>query len=146
MLTYNPPKRLSAREAMTHPYFDDLDKSTLPAANINKIWNAYWLCLLTHTICDSVNMCMCICVYLCEEKVSIFNKTALFFFFPAQLFGPNVSFFPTSWNTPRSITAVAVRVSYLMLLSLLYGNYDGKNTFPHVTLSTPYSQHQLYCE
>lgn len=37
MLTYNPPKRISAREAMTHPYFDDLDKSTLPAASINKI-------------------------------------------------------------------------------------------------------------
>lgn len=32
MLTFNPPKRISAREAMTHPYFDDLDKSTLPAA------------------------------------------------------------------------------------------------------------------
>ncbi|KAA8579035.1 hypothetical protein FQN60_010635 [Etheostoma spectabile] len=37
MLTYNPPKRISAREAMTHPYFDDLDKSTLPAASLNKI-------------------------------------------------------------------------------------------------------------
>ncbi|XP_077469471.1 cyclin-dependent kinase 1 [Stigmatopora argus] len=37
MLAYNPPKRISTREAMTHPYFDDLDKSTLPAANINKI-------------------------------------------------------------------------------------------------------------
>jgi len=37
MLIYNPPKRISAREAMTHPYFDDLDKSTLPAASINKI-------------------------------------------------------------------------------------------------------------
>lgn len=32
MLTYNPPKRISAREAMKHPYFDDLDKSTLPSA------------------------------------------------------------------------------------------------------------------
>ncbi|KAM9345051.1 cyclin-dependent kinase 1 isoform 2-T2 [Symphorus nematophorus] len=37
MLIYNPPKRISAREAMTHPYFDDLDKSTLPAASINNI-------------------------------------------------------------------------------------------------------------
>ncbi|XP_033835880.1 cyclin-dependent kinase 1 [Periophthalmus magnuspinnatus] len=37
MLIYNPPKRISAREAMTHPYFDDLDKSTLPAASINKM-------------------------------------------------------------------------------------------------------------
>lgn len=34
MLTYNPPKRISARMALTHPYFDDLDKSSLPAANI----------------------------------------------------------------------------------------------------------------
>ncbi|XP_010776622.1 isocitrate dehydrogenase [NAD] subunit gamma 1, mitochondrial-like [Notothenia coriiceps] len=37
MLIYNPPNRISAREAMAHPYFDDLDKSTLPAASINKI-------------------------------------------------------------------------------------------------------------
>ncbi|XP_061693343.1 cyclin-dependent kinase 1 isoform X1 [Syngnathoides biaculeatus] len=37
MLAYNPAKRISAREAMTHAYFDDLDKSTLPAANIKKI-------------------------------------------------------------------------------------------------------------
>lgn len=37
MLIYNPPERISAREAMTHPYFDDLDKSTLPAASLNKI-------------------------------------------------------------------------------------------------------------
>ncbi|XP_029687874.1 cyclin-dependent kinase 1-like [Takifugu rubripes] len=37
MLTYNPPKRISARQAMTHPYFDDLDKSTLPSAIINNI-------------------------------------------------------------------------------------------------------------
>ncbi|XP_061545668.1 cyclin-dependent kinase 1 [Phyllopteryx taeniolatus] len=37
MLAYNPAKRISAREAMTHPYFDDLDKSTLPAANIKKM-------------------------------------------------------------------------------------------------------------
>uniref|UniRef100_A0A8C7XVW3 Cyclin-dependent kinase 1 n=1 Tax=Oryzias sinensis TaxID=183150 RepID=A0A8C7XVW3_9TELE len=37
MLIYNPPKRISAREAMTHPYFDDLDKSTLPAACINGV-------------------------------------------------------------------------------------------------------------
>ncbi|XP_071391057.1 cyclin-dependent kinase 1 isoform X2 [Centroberyx affinis] len=34
MLIYNPPKRISARQAMTHPYFDDLDKSTLPASTI----------------------------------------------------------------------------------------------------------------
>ncbi|KAM6956692.1 cyclin-dependent kinase 1 [Aplochiton taeniatus] len=34
MLIYDPPKRVSARQAMTHPYFDDLDKSTLPAATL----------------------------------------------------------------------------------------------------------------
>ncbi|XP_034041285.1 cyclin-dependent kinase 1 [Thalassophryne amazonica] len=34
MLTYNPPKRISARQAMSHPYFDDLDKCSLPAANV----------------------------------------------------------------------------------------------------------------
>jgi len=37
MLIYNPPKRISARVAMTHPYFDDLDKSTLPAVSIKNI-------------------------------------------------------------------------------------------------------------
>uniref|UniRef100_A0A8D0CLW1 Cyclin-dependent kinase 1 n=1 Tax=Scleropages formosus TaxID=113540 RepID=A0A8D0CLW1_SCLFO len=34
MLIYDPPKRISARQAMSHPYFDDLDKSTLPASTI----------------------------------------------------------------------------------------------------------------
>uniref|UniRef100_A0AAY4BW34 Cyclin-dependent kinase 1 n=1 Tax=Denticeps clupeoides TaxID=299321 RepID=A0AAY4BW34_9TELE len=34
MLIYDPPKRISARQAMVHPYFDDLDKSTLPASNV----------------------------------------------------------------------------------------------------------------
>ena len=32
MLIYNPGKRMSAKVAMKHPYFDDLDKSTLPAS------------------------------------------------------------------------------------------------------------------
>ena len=32
MLIYNPGKRMSAKAAMQHPYFDDLDKSTLPAS------------------------------------------------------------------------------------------------------------------
>lgn len=27
MLTYDPCKRISAKQAMNHPYFDDLDKS-----------------------------------------------------------------------------------------------------------------------
>ena len=31
MLVYNPADRINAREALKHPYFDDLDKSTLPA-------------------------------------------------------------------------------------------------------------------
>ncbi len=34
MLKYNPGSRLSAKESMKHPYFSDLDKSTLPAAII----------------------------------------------------------------------------------------------------------------
>lgn len=33
-LTYDPTRRISAKEALDHPYFDDLDKSILPA----KIW------------------------------------------------------------------------------------------------------------
>ena len=32
MLIYNPAKRLPAVTALKHPYFDDLDKSTLPEA------------------------------------------------------------------------------------------------------------------
>ncbi len=31
MLVYNPAKRISAKAALKHPYFDDLDKKTLPA-------------------------------------------------------------------------------------------------------------------
>lgn len=31
MLIYNPGERLSAVQAMQHPYFSDLDKQTLPA-------------------------------------------------------------------------------------------------------------------
>jgi cyclin-dependent kinase 1 len=31
MLVYNPAKRISAKKALQHPYFEDLDKSTLPA-------------------------------------------------------------------------------------------------------------------
>ena len=31
MLIYDPAKRISAKKAMLHPYFDDLDKTTLPA-------------------------------------------------------------------------------------------------------------------
>lgn len=30
-LVYDPTRRISAKEALKHPYFDDLDKSTLPA-------------------------------------------------------------------------------------------------------------------
>ncbi|RWS28646.1 cyclin-dependent kinase 1-like protein [Leptotrombidium deliense] len=32
---YDPHHRISAKAAMMHPYFDDLDKTTLPAANIS---------------------------------------------------------------------------------------------------------------
>jgi len=32
MVALDPHKRISARMAMLHPYFDDLDKSILPAA------------------------------------------------------------------------------------------------------------------
>ena len=31
MLIYDPSKRISAKQALKHPYFDDLDKSDLPA-------------------------------------------------------------------------------------------------------------------
>lgn len=31
MLVYDPSKRISAKQALQHPYFDDLDKSGLPA-------------------------------------------------------------------------------------------------------------------
>ena len=31
MLVYNPQKRISAKVALTHPYFNDLEKNTLPA-------------------------------------------------------------------------------------------------------------------
>lgn len=34
MLIYDPAKRISARKALLHPYFDDLDKSDLPANQI----------------------------------------------------------------------------------------------------------------
>ncbi|XP_028585180.1 cyclin-dependent kinase 1 [Podarcis muralis] len=36
MLTYDPAKRISGRVALNHPYFDDLDKSKLPANRIKK--------------------------------------------------------------------------------------------------------------
>ncbi|XP_068211351.1 cyclin-dependent kinase 1 isoform X1 [Palaemon carinicauda] len=32
-LIYDPTRRITAKEALDHPYFDDLDKSTLPAPN-----------------------------------------------------------------------------------------------------------------
>ena len=31
MLIYDPAERISAKKAILHPYFDDLDKTTLPA-------------------------------------------------------------------------------------------------------------------
>ena len=31
MLVYDPSKRISAKKALLHPYFDDLDKTALPA-------------------------------------------------------------------------------------------------------------------
>ena len=31
MLIYDPAKRISAKKALLHPYFDGLDKNTLPA-------------------------------------------------------------------------------------------------------------------
>lgn len=31
MLIYNPIERLSAKDAVNHPFFDDLDKGSLPA-------------------------------------------------------------------------------------------------------------------
>ena len=32
MLIYDPHKRISAKAALKHPYFHDLDKSSLPSA------------------------------------------------------------------------------------------------------------------
>jgi serine/threonine protein kinase len=32
MAVYNPGKRLSAKKALDHPYFNDLDKSSLPCS------------------------------------------------------------------------------------------------------------------
>lgn len=34
MLIYDPAKRISAKQALIHPYFDDLDKSTLPSSQM----------------------------------------------------------------------------------------------------------------
>lgn len=39
-LIYDPTQRISAKEALQHPYFDDLDKSTLPAKN----WDEQHIC------------------------------------------------------------------------------------------------------
>ncbi|KAL7990325.1 hypothetical protein Chor_013755 [Crotalus horridus] len=36
MLIYDPAKRISGRMALNHPYFDDLDKSKLPANRLKK--------------------------------------------------------------------------------------------------------------
>jgi cyclin-dependent kinase 1 len=33
-LIYDPAKRISAKALLVHPYFDDLDKSTLPASTV----------------------------------------------------------------------------------------------------------------
>jgi serine/threonine protein kinase len=35
MLIYDPHKRISAKAALIHPYFDDLDKTTLPSASFS---------------------------------------------------------------------------------------------------------------
>ena len=35
MLEYQPAKRISAKRAVDHPYFDDLDKSQLPDEEIS---------------------------------------------------------------------------------------------------------------
>ena len=32
MLIYEPSQRITARDALLHPYFSDLDKSTVPAS------------------------------------------------------------------------------------------------------------------
>ncbi|XP_060624926.1 cyclin-dependent kinase 1 [Anolis sagrei] len=36
MLIYDPAKRISGRAALNHPYFDDLERSKLPASRIKK--------------------------------------------------------------------------------------------------------------
>lgn len=37
MLIYDPANRWDAKKILAHPYFDDLDKTTLPAANVKPI-------------------------------------------------------------------------------------------------------------
>ncbi len=34
MLTYDPAQRITAKKVLEHAYFDELDKSTLPGANV----------------------------------------------------------------------------------------------------------------
>lgn len=41
MLIYNPAKRISAKQALKHPYFDDLDKSTLPSSQFQSPFSVY---------------------------------------------------------------------------------------------------------
>ena len=60
MLIYNPGKRVSAKAALQHPYFDDLDKSTLPAScwpidhqlfmfHVEDVHNSFWVeCVCTY--------------------------------------------------------------------------------------------------
>ena len=35
MLEYHPAARISAKRAINHPYFDDLDKSALPDTEVS---------------------------------------------------------------------------------------------------------------
>lgn len=47
-------------------------------------------------LCKYVYVYLCVCV---RKKCQSLIKLHFFSFFPAQLFGPNISFFPTSLNT-----------------------------------------------
>ena len=51
MLLYNPGDRMSAKASLLHPYFDDLDKTTLPAATAGKsFWKGNQLLQLNNQI------------------------------------------------------------------------------------------------
>ncbi|CAI2738719.1 unnamed protein product [Dicrocoelium dendriticum] len=40
MLVYEPSRRITARDAMLHPYFSDLDKTSVPATGEEYVANA----------------------------------------------------------------------------------------------------------
>lgn len=110
MLTYNPSKRISAREALNHPYFEDLDKTILPTSNINADWATQ-----THVTCSSplwiyhyVNTCVSVVTLLAEFVCHwiLFNKTA-----PSILFCTRDTFRHPSFHRNRSSSVQTKRMN-----------------------------------